>query len=47
MKLLKYFAADDDFFTCGNAPYGQVLELPNRRLVRPANDNDFAVFIFK
>ena len=34
-------AADDDFVTCLNAPYGQVLVLPCRRLVRPAAANVF------
>ena len=34
-------AADDDFLICRNAPYGQVLGLPSRRLLRPAADDDF------
>ena len=29
---------DDDFVVCRNAPYGQVLVLPNRPLVHPAAD---------
>ena len=38
-------AADDDFVICRNAPYGQVLVLPNRRLVRPAADDNFVNYI--
>ena len=34
---------DDDFVTCLNTPYGQVLVLPSRRLVRPAADDDFVI----
>ena len=35
---------DDDFVKCQNAPYGQVLVLPSRRLVRPAAHDDFAIY---
>ena len=34
-----------DFVICRNAPYGQVLVLPSRRLVRPAADDDFVTFL--
>ena len=32
---------------CRNAPCGQVLVLPSRRLVRPAADDDFVIDVIK
>ena len=34
-------AADDNFVIFRDVPYGQVLVLSSRRLVRPAADDDF------
>ena len=36
-------AAGNDFVICRNAPYGQMLVLPSRRLVRPVADDDFVI----
>ena len=41
VSMMTLTAADDDFVICRNAPYGQVLVLPSRRLVRPAADDVF------
>ena len=42
-KVIISCSSDDDFVICRNAPYGQVLVFPSRRLVRPVADDDFIV----
>ena len=36
-----FHEASKTHLACRNGPYGQVLVLPSRRLVRPAADDDF------